>query len=92
MLIIGGGIIGTTIARALNAKNNNLKITIIEKESDLGLHTSTRNSSVLHSGIYYSTDSMKAKYCKRGNEMLTKYCLDNKLPLRNTGKFIVATD
>lgn len=69
--VIGGGIIGVTITRALAAAYPNLKICLLEKESKLGTHTSTRNSSVIHSGLYYSTDSLKAKFSIRGNEMLT---------------------
>lgn len=70
-LVIGGGIIGATITRALSSKFPTCSIKLIEKEKKLGEHTSTRNSSVLHAGIYYSTDSLKAKFCKKGNELLT---------------------
>ena len=55
----------------------------------MGSHTSTRNSSVIHAGFYYNTNSIKAQMCKQGNQSLTQYCIDNKLPLRNTGKFLV---
>jgi (S)-2-hydroxyglutarate dehydrogenase len=69
--VIGGGIIGVTITKALAAAFPSLKICLLEKESKLGMHTSTRNSSVIHSGIYYATDSLKAKFTIRGNQMLT---------------------
>ncbi|KAL4468750.1 hypothetical protein ABPG74_005253 [Tetrahymena malaccensis] len=89
--IIGGGIIGATTARSLSTKFPSLKIALIEKEKTLGEHTSSRNSSVIHSGLYYSTDSLKAKFCKQGNAQLTQYCIDNKLPLKHTGKFVIAS-
>lgn len=53
ILIIGGGIIGATVARSLSMNFPSLKISLLEKESSLGQHTSTRNSSVIHAGIYY---------------------------------------
>jgi L-2-hydroxyglutarate oxidase LhgO len=90
IVIIGGGIIGSTIARAICKTMPTQKVVLLEKESELGQHTSTRNSGVLHSGIYYRTDSMKAKFCREGNELLTSYMQDNRLPLRYTGKYIVA--
>ncbi|EGR32279.1 hypothetical protein IMG5_090270 [Ichthyophthirius multifiliis] len=90
--VIGGGIIGSTITRALSNKYPQLKICLIEKENQIGQHTSTRNSSVLHSGLYYIKNSYKAQFCKQGNEQLTKYIIDNNLPLKNTGKFIIANN
>ena len=65
---------------------------IIEKEAKPGLHTSGRNSGVIHAGIYYSTDSLKAKFCQQGNRIMTKYCQDNNLSLNQCGKFIVASN
>ena len=59
-LIIGAGIIGLSIARELKQKNPNSKILIIEKESDVGFHSSGRNSGVLHAGFYYTSSSLKA--------------------------------
>jgi L-2-hydroxyglutarate oxidase len=67
LVIIGGGVIGCSIARKIGKEFRNIKIGLIEKENNLGTHTSTRNSSVIHSGIYYSTDSFKAKFCREGN-------------------------
>ena len=89
---MGGGIIGATIARSLHKGFPTAKIALIEKEGALGQHTSTRNSSVLHAGFYYSSDSLKAKFCREGNALLTQYIKDNKLPLRETGKLVVAKD
>ncbi len=89
-LIIGGGIIGLTLA--LNLKNlfPQKKIVIIEKEESLGKHSSGRNSGVLHAGFYYSPDSLKAKFTKQGNEELTKYCEKKGLNINKCGKVVVA--
>jgi L-2-hydroxyglutarate oxidase LhgO len=67
-------------------------IVIIEKEETLGKHASGRNSGILHAGIYYSSDSLKAKSCLRGNFLMRQYCKDRGLPLLETGKVIVAKD
>jgi len=87
-LVVGGGIIGINCAKHLASKYPTSKIHLIEKENTLGTHTSTRNSSVIHAGFYYSTESFKAKFCKMGNMELTKYCEDRKLPLLKTGKIV----
>src|SRR5262245_21481492 len=88
-LIVGGGIVGLTLARAL-LKKGVRRITILEKESSLGMHASGRNSGVLHAGIYYPTQTLKAKLCLKGNLLLQEYCEQNGLPLKKTGKVIVA--
>ncbi len=88
-LIIGGGIIGLTVANELILRGFS-NIAIIEKEDELGKHASGRNSGVLHAGIYYSPDSLKAKYCMQGNNLLTEFCKNNKLNLHKCGKVIVA--
>ncbi len=89
-LIAGAGIIGLSIARELRAQFNDATILILEKEKDVGLHASGRNSGVLHAGFYYSADSLKAKFTKDGNKALTEYCLQNHLPLNRCGKVVVA--
>ena len=82
-LITGGGIIGTAIALSLKKKNKNLKITLLEKEKTIGYHASGRNSGVLHAGFYYTPESLKAKFTKKGNEFLTDYCLTKKLSIKS---------
>ena len=74
MIVIGGGIIGINVARELKKEFSDLKIILIEKEKECGLHASGRNSGVLHAGFYYSSDSLKAKYTRLGNKMMTEYC------------------
>lgn len=88
-LIIGGGIIGLTIANELNERGFS-NIAIIEKESCVGKHASGRNSGVLHAGIYYTPDSLKAKYCVEGNRLMKQFCKKNAIKLNNCGKVIVA--
>jgi L-2-hydroxyglutarate oxidase LhgO len=91
-LIIGSGIIGLSVGIALLEANPRLKINIFEKETEFGEHASGRNSGVLHAGFYYSPESLKAKFCADGNRELKKICLENNLPLRETGKVVVASD
>ena len=88
-LIIGGGVIGLSIARELKKKYFDAKVAIIEKEANVGLHASGRNSGVLHAGFYYSPDSMKAKFTKQGNKQLTEYCLSKGLKINRCGKLVV---
>ncbi len=88
ILIVGAGIIGLTIARELvNAGFGD--IVIVEKEPELGRHASGRNSGVLHAGIYYSPDSLKARSCLNGNRLMRTYCKEKGLPLLENGKVIV---
>ena len=65
-IVIGGGVVGLTIAREVRLRNPECTVVVLEKESDIGLHSSCRNSSVLHSGIYYPANTLKAKICSQG--------------------------
>lgn len=87
--IAGGGIVGLAIGIAILEKRLGY-VTIFEKESSPGSHASTRNSGVIHSGIYYSSDSLKARFSVAGNEAIKKLCKDNGLQLKETGKLIVS--
>jgi len=91
-LVIGGGVIGLSIARELRRRRPNTHIVLIEKESSCGAHASGRNSGVLHAGFYYSPDSLKAKFTRLGNEQLTAYCEEKQIPLNKCGKLVVAKD
>ena len=91
-LIIGGGVIGLSIARELQSRQRDARITVIEKEPACGAHASGRNSGVLHAGFYYSPDSLKAKFTKLGNERMTAYCERKGIPLNRCGKLVVAKD
>ncbi len=89
-LVIGGGVIGLNIARRLKCTFSGASVHLIEKEADCGLHASGRNSGVLHAGFYYSPDSLKAKLTWRGNQLLSAYCEEKKIPLNKCGKLVVA--
>ena len=89
-LVIGGGVIGISIARELKSRNPNSGVCILEKEHQCGLHASSRNSGVLHAGFYYTADSLKARFTKEGNQRLTKYCEAKNLALKKCGKLVVA--
>ena len=88
ILIVGAGIIGLTIARELVSAGYG-DIVIVEKEPELGRHASGRNSGVLHAGIYYSPDSLKARSCLNGNFLMRAFCKGKGLPLAECGKVIV---
>ncbi|MGA3172241.1 MAG: L-2-hydroxyglutarate oxidase [Chthoniobacteraceae bacterium] len=91
-LVIGGGIVGVSVARALKARFPGATVRLIEKESGCGLHASGRNSGVIHAGFYYSADSLKAKLARAGNISLTAYCEARRIPLNKCGKLVVAQD
>jgi L-2-hydroxyglutarate oxidase LhgO len=88
VVIIGGGVVGLAVARAFAAAGR--EVLIIEKEAAIGLHTSSRNSEVIHAGIYYEPNSLKAKLCTRGKAMLYQYCAATGVGFKKTGKLIVA--
>ena len=89
-LIIGGGVIGVNLALQAARRFPDARVTLIEKESDCGVHASGRNSGVLHAGFYYSADSLKARLTKDGNQRLTDYCLEHGLGINRCGKLVVA--
>lgn len=89
--VIGGGVVGLAIARKLQARDGASTI-LIEKHGSVGTETSSRNSEVIHAGLYYGTDSLKTKLCLKGKEMLYSLCKAHSIAHRNTGKWIVAQD
>lgn len=88
VMIIGGGVVGCSIARELSRYD--LRIAIIEKEMDVGLGTSCRNSGVIHSGINYLPGSLRAKVNVRGNELMEALCRDLRVKMKRIGKLTVA--
>ena len=90
-LIIGAGIIGLTLAKQLKERFPGKKIIILEKEPDVACHSSGRNSGVLHSGFYYTADSLKARFTRDGNRFMKEYCKANGLALNECGKVVVAS-
>src|SRR4051812_41438803 len=89
-VIVGAGIVGLTLAREL-AQRKAGKILVVEKEPTVGKHASGRNSGVVHAGIYYAGDTLKAKFCVQGARHLLRYAEEHNLPLLKCGKVIVAT-
>ena len=89
-LIIGAGIIGLSIAKTLQEKYPNSTINIIEKELEVGLHASGRNSGVLHAGFYYTSNSLKAKFTKEGNAMMKAFCDKYGLSINHNQKVVIA--
>ena len=87
--VVGGGIVGLSIARALRLRHPNVSVTVFEKERTSSAHGSGRNSGVLHAGFYYSPDSLKAQLTVRGNEMLREFIIERGLRLRECGKVVV---
>lgn len=91
-VIIGSGAIGLFVAHQLKEKYENSSILIIEKEERSGMHTSGRNSGVIHAGIYYKPHTLKAQVCQSGAERLIKWIEEKKLPINKCGKIIVPQD
>lgn len=89
-VVIGAGVVGLAIARKLAVLGND--VIIIEKETAIGTETSSRNSEVIHAGIYYPTNSLKAKLCVQGNHLLYEYCEQHNIDFKRCGKLIVATN
>ena len=89
-LVIGGGIIGISVARELRRRHADATVVVLEKEPACGLHASGRNSGVLHAGFYYTADSLKARFTRDGNAALREYCRAKGLPLNECGKLVVA--
>jgi L-2-hydroxyglutarate oxidase LhgO len=89
-LIIGAGITGLAVAKALRETYPEKEICIVEKESNLGVHASGRNSGVLHAGFYYTPDSLKAKFTRQGNQELKEFCEEKNLKVNKCGKIVVA--
>lgn len=88
--IVGAGVIGLAIAEELSSHCDNLYL--LERHSSFGQETSSRNSEVVHAGIYYPEKSLKARFSVEGNKLLYDYCSKYDIPFRRTGKLIIATD
>jgi L-2-hydroxyglutarate oxidase LhgO len=89
-VVIGAGLLGLAVARALALAGR--EVVILEAEGAIGMHTSSRNSEVIHAGIYYPKGSLKARSCVEGRRRLYAYCAERGVPHRRCGKLIVATD
>lgn len=88
--MVGAGVVGLAVARALALAGR--EVIILEAEDAIGTHTSSRNSEVIHAGIYYPQGSLKARLCVAGKQLLYDYCRERAVPHANIGKIIVAHD
>ena len=89
-VVIGAGVVGLAVAREMALQGR--ETILLEREASFGTISSARNSEVIHAGIYYSKDSLKAKLCVEGNRMLYEYCRSHQVATQPYGKLIVATD
>jgi glycerol-3-phosphate dehydrogenase len=90
VIIIGGGVVGCAIAYELSGCIQN--VFLVEQSPHLGMATSTRNSGVIHSGIYYPPEFFKARFCVEGNRLSKEFCAAHGVPHKNCGKIVVATE
>lgn len=88
-IVVGAGVIGLATARALAKKGH--EVVVLETEAEIGSHTSSRNSEVIHAGIYYLPGSLKAILCLEGKKMLYAYCREKAVGHKRIGKLILAT-
>ena len=89
-VVIGAGVVGLAVARSLAVAGR--EVVIVEAEDAIGSHSSSRNSEVIHAGIYYPKGSLKSTSCVAGRELLYEYCASHGVPHRRSGKLIVAAD
>lgn len=92
IVIIGAGVVGLAIAELLARTRRGSEIVVLERHDGFGRETSSRNSEVIHAGLYYREDLLKTRLCIQGNPMLYELCSKEGIPHRKTGKIILATD
>ena len=90
-IVIGGGIVGLATARELLLQHPGRSLLLIEKEADLAAHQTGHNSGVIHAGVYYAPDSLKARFCVAGNTATRTFCSQHGIPFDTPGKLLVAT-
>lgn len=92
VVIVGGGIVGLATAYTLLNQRPSVRLLLLEKESELAFHQTGRNSGVIHSGLYYKTGSLKARFCMRGYGLLRQFCKEHGVEHDICGKLVVATN
>ncbi|MDE5414386.1 L-2-hydroxyglutarate oxidase [Alkalihalobacterium chitinilyticum] len=90
--IIGGGIVGLSVGKAILEKFPGAKVIVLEKEKDFASHQTGHNSGVIHSGLYYKPGSFKAKFARQGNESMVAFCQEHQIEHEVCGKVVVATN
>src|ERR671927_1634318 len=91
VVVVGAGIVGLAVARELGHRHPALKLAVLDKEPKVGQHQTGHNSGVIHSGIYYTPGSLKARLCVEGSRNLYAYCEEKGIPTDRCGKVIVAS-
>jgi len=92
VVVIGGGIVGLATAYRLLRSRPGLRLAVLEKEPELALHQTGRNSGVIHAGLYYTPGSLKARLCREGKDALEAFCTEHDVPFERCGKLVVAVD
>jgi L-2-hydroxyglutarate oxidase LhgO len=90
--VVGGGIVGLATTLRLLEQRPDLRLGIVEQAAELATHQSGHNSGVIHAGLYYAPDSLKARLCREGKAALEAYCAEKGIPFATTGKLVVALD
>jgi L-2-hydroxyglutarate oxidase LhgO len=89
-VVVGAGVVGLAIARALALRGE--EVLVLERHGHIGAETSSRNSEVIHAGLYYPPESLRARLCVKGKELLYRFCAENGVPHRRITKLLVATN
>jgi L-2-hydroxyglutarate oxidase LhgO len=92
VLVVGGGVIGLAAAWQLTRRQPGIRLAVVEAEPRLAGHQTSHNSGVVHAGIYYPPGSLKARLCRRGNDLLERFAADRGLPIVRNGKVVVAVE
>src|SRR5260370_24493402 len=90
--VIGGGIVGLTVARELTIRHPGLRVTVFDKEDHVAAHQSGHNSGVVHAGLYYAPGSLKARLCVRGGSLPREFCAPHDIRLRELRQPVVASN
>ena len=90
VLVVGSGVVGLAVARAAAIAGH--EVIVAEAAAAIGTGVSSRNSEVIHAGLYYPTGSSRAYHCTRGRRMLYAFCASHGVPHRKCGKLVVATN
>lgn len=91
-IIIGGGIVGVSTAWQVQQRYPDKKILLLEKETEFAFHQTGHNSGVIHAGVYYEPGSLKAKFCREGEQATVNFCQQHNIPFEQCGKLLVATN
>jgi (S)-2-hydroxyglutarate dehydrogenase len=92
LVVVGGGIVGLSTARAALRSKPGARVIVVDKEAAIAGHQSGRNSNVIHAGVYYKPGSQKAKLCADGRQAMIRFCEEHDVPFRITGKIVLATE